>query len=229
MKRLLTTLKDKWSEYLLEIIVLIVGIYGAFALESWNEGRKAEEEFRIIITTVKTDILSDIQEFDSAEVKYSADLKRMGLMILDSLPMEAYMSDKEYFGAILGWEDIKPDKRGLLLLTSRDDFINNRQSEIGNRINNFYAETLHEISETEESLERRHYQISDVITQEGWMIRRLTENDYSDFANYLKGKLSFRSLILSYAGQLALFKREWENYKSEGLKIVGEIDKYLEE
>ena len=47
MKRLLTTLEDKWPEYLLEIIVLIVGIYGAFALDHWNECKEMEIRFKI--------------------------------------------------------------------------------------------------------------------------------------------------------------------------------------
>lgn len=42
--KILQTLKAKWVENLFEVIVLMAVIYGAFAMDNWNEKLKKELE-----------------------------------------------------------------------------------------------------------------------------------------------------------------------------------------
>lgn len=65
MKRILSTLAEKWPEYLLEILVLIIGIYGAFALEEWKENRQDNKKQQLYVDRLIAESESDLQIFDS--------------------------------------------------------------------------------------------------------------------------------------------------------------------
>jgi len=59
MKRILYTLNEKWPEYLLEIMVLIIGIYGAFAVDNWNDERKSNESEKRFLVNLKSEIIAN--------------------------------------------------------------------------------------------------------------------------------------------------------------------------
>lgn len=64
MKRILSTLKEKWPEYILEILVITIGILGAFALNSWNEQNNSKILEKEYISRLIEDLAKDTANFN---------------------------------------------------------------------------------------------------------------------------------------------------------------------
>jgi hypothetical protein len=62
MKRILHLLREKWPEYMIEILVLIIGIYGAFELSNYGENRNLKRAELEILKGCKTELTTDLGE-----------------------------------------------------------------------------------------------------------------------------------------------------------------------
>jgi hypothetical protein len=81
MKRILTTLSQKWPEYLLEIFVLVIGIYGAFALEDWRENTTRQKEELEILKGCRTELLADLKDIALNMTELNKSLRSIDVII----------------------------------------------------------------------------------------------------------------------------------------------------
>ena len=86
MKKIIELFKHKWAEYFVEILVIIVGIFGAFTLNNWNEKRKQDKAFLTLTDQLYNSVYIDISNFE--ETILSINSQKSYLQSLHPLLME---------------------------------------------------------------------------------------------------------------------------------------------
>lgn len=83
MRKILDTLKQKWAEYLLEIIVITISILGAFMLDNWNE----EREINKLENSTLNALVSEF-ESNKRSLQNCLDFLKVDKMFADSIRMQ---------------------------------------------------------------------------------------------------------------------------------------------
>ena len=81
MKKILDTFRRKWAEYLLEIMVIMIGILGAFSLNTWNENLKLQREEMIMLTSFRESLLDDLNGFQRPLLENQRQSNSMQILI----------------------------------------------------------------------------------------------------------------------------------------------------
>lgn len=116
MKRIFATLSEKWPEYILEILVITMGIWGAFALNNWNEERKRGQFEKTTLEQVLKNLEQDREVLLSIDKKFGNALTSAD-KILDS--KEVNDSIKYWLAAIVQFDRFQPLTNAYEVLKSR--------------------------------------------------------------------------------------------------------------
>ena len=211
MKRIFYTLKEKWPEYILEILVITIGILGAFLLNSWNENYKTREEERVLLLDLKSDLEKTRKDFllDTLyNTKGISNMRKIESFVIENKPYATELDS--CFGTFAAWRSPYITSSAYKALQSKGiEIIKNR--ELRNEIVNLYDVQLTRVAEDYDRAEWIIYE-SVMIPFMAKNIRRINKgsfvnarpNDFEalkktdEFLNILSMNIRMRKTGLDY-------------------------------
>jgi hypothetical protein len=117
MKKIIETLKRKWEEYVLEVIVITIGILGAFSLNNWNEGRKDSLKEQQILSQLKVDYEANLKQLDQ-KISHRMSIIQAGNEILKYIDEPTNINNDSLLSrlsVIIGWSTFDPIQNDLFV------------------------------------------------------------------------------------------------------------------
>ena len=97
MKKIINHLQSDWYKYLFELIVIMAGILGAYALNDWSDRRERKNTEAEILEEIKNNL-----QLDLIDLTTNRDAHKRSLEMIDSLRnAEEYQLNKYQIGVFL--------------------------------------------------------------------------------------------------------------------------------
>ena len=97
LRRLVTALrKQSWLTLVLELVVVVVGIFLGLQVDSWNEARKDRVLEQQYLASLKADFQADIEELDEA-IALAKSRAQLGRLLISSIDKDRVEGDPNEF------------------------------------------------------------------------------------------------------------------------------------
>lgn len=232
MNRILTTLSQKWPEFLLEILVITIGILGAYMLNNWNEGRKSNRATDRALISVLEDLRQDSVQFGfhvSNSQRIADNLKRTVLNLLEEGPDDSlefyYQRSRGYLVAVVNNSAFQSmNEQGLVAAIPDDDLRINLMNYF-----NFVQQNVIELREFEyQRLQESMHKINtDRAIDMDFTTHDNLQLNYNMVREILLEPGNFRRLYVYRETQDFLAQRA-EGYVKTNNDLIRQLNDYLE-
>lgn len=128
MKKLLDHLCQDWYKYLLEILVITIGILGAFALNNWNDQRKQAAFEREVLIQIKVNLQNDKERLIDIKQNFDLAVSATNKILTNSQTHEYQDSLKYWLGHVIYFDRFQPLTNAYSVLKSKGlDNLSNQQ------------------------------------------------------------------------------------------------------
>jgi len=226
MKKILKTLKLKWAEYLLEMVVIIFGILCAFGLNNWNESRKERIKQVELLIELKENLIEDINVFktyiDVQEDFIERITRAMSLLESDVVDEDSL---SYYLKGISHFEDYQINSAAFETLKN-SGFERIKSKKLKKSLARYYDVLTKQLRFI---VERLNTEQRDALEQYRWKERQIYKGETENFKFYIRTKDRF---YINYLHARMDWKKDYVNDMcmttlASTTQLVSDIEKEL--